>query len=330
MNSDKSISLIDPLRGQLRPWRHPTLLNNQTMRAKLVVAALLWLASSPIGIVGQAEPKYTTLVVEYAGEQERYIFPVVISSSSEEGEWYRQHLWPQLGGDALAFVQVVPQSVINKITELPLLKCQLKMGDDEPKTLMDVSFTAGVGHDHVQIIVDDQNSAKILKDIAEVVAKDSDLKSELQEIADHVKPLTFHNVAKGEIEYKRATEAGFRTREGDAHFRFTVFKADNGKALTVYHDDFANPDEAKRFFDWKVQKASQVLWRDTQTDGGGKTIGYRYHAELPPQRKRRYLEFMWVVGTAVQWIDSAELDYAMELEGQYKYGSPECPSNTGW
>jgi hypothetical protein len=183
------------------------------MRAKLVIAAIFWLVSSPIGIAGQSEPRYTTLVVEYAGEQDRYIFPVVISSSSDEGEWYRQQLWPK-GGDALAFVGVVPQSVLNEIAELPLLKCQLKRGDNEDKTLMDVSFTAGVGHDHLQIIVDDQTSAKILKDIAGVVAKYSDLKSELQAIADQVKPLTFQNVAKGEIEYKAATEADFGRDEG--------------------------------------------------------------------------------------------------------------------
>lgn len=299
------------------------------MRAKLVIAAIFWLVSSPIGIAGQSEPRYTTLVVEYAGEQDRYIFPVVISSSSDEGEWYRQQLWPK-GGDALAFVGVVPQSVLNEIAELPLLKCQLKRGDNEDKTLMDVSFTAGVGHDHLQIIVDDQTSAKILKDIAGVVAKYSDLKSELQEIADQVKPLTFQKIAKGEIEYKAATEAGFRTRRGsDAHFGFTVFKASNGNALTVYHDDFANPDDAKRFFDWKAHKASQVLWQYTQTDAGGKPIGYRYRAELAPQRRRRYVEVMWVVGAAVQWIDSADLEYALELEGQYRYSSVECASNTG-
>ena len=64
----------------------------------------------------------------------------------------------------------------------------------------------------------------------------------------------------GEIEYKPATEAGFRTRGwSHAHFWFTVFKASDGNALTVYYDDFANPDEAKRFFDWKANKASQVF-----------------------------------------------------------------------
>jgi hypothetical protein len=302
------------------------------MRAKLIIAALLGLVSSPIGIAGQPEPRYTTLVVEYVGVQNRYVPPVVISASSEEGEWYKQHLFPEPWG-GLAATYVVPISALNEITESPLLKHQLERAkpvDDEPKTLMNVRFTAGVGHDHVEIIVTDQTSAKILKDMAGVVAKYSDLKSELQEIADQVNPLTFQKVTMGEIQGKLATEAGFRTRGWPhAHFGLTVFKAPNGNALTMYYGDFANPDEAKRFFDWKAHKASQVLWRDTQTDADGKPIGYRYRAEFVPQRKRRYVEVMWVVGVTVHWIDSTDLREAVELEGQYRYSSVECPSNAG-
>jgi len=296
------------------------------MRATLVLATLLWLVSSPVGNAARGESRYTTLVVEYAGEQDRYVFPVVISASSEEGEWYKQHLWP----DGLVFVEVVPTSVLDEITELPLLKRQLERAkpvEDEPKTLMDVKFIAGVGHEQVQIIVTDQTGAKILKDIAGVVAKHSRLKSELQEIADRVQPLTFQNGAMDEIGYKPATEAGFQTRgRHDAHFGFTVFKLPNGNALTVYYDDFATPDEAKRFFDWKAQRASQVLWRDTKTDADGKPVGYRYRAESAPHGKRRDMEVMWVLGAAVHWIDAADLREAIELEGQYRYGPVECSS----
>jgi hypothetical protein len=295
------------------------------------MASLLWLVSSPIGIAGQTQPRYTTLAVEYVGEQDRYISPVVITTSSEEGEWYKQHLWPEPWG-GLALTYVVPASVLNEITELPLLKHQLaraKPLEDEPKTLTNVRFTAGVRHDQVQIVVTDQTSAKILKDIAGVVAKYSDLKSELQEISDHVNPLTFQNVAMGEIEDKRATEAGFRTHGWpQAHFGFTVFKEPDGTALTVYYDDFASPDEAKQFFNWKAHEASQVLWRDTQTDADGKPIAYRYRAEFSPHRRRHYVEVMWVVGAAVHWIESADVKDALELEGQYRYSSVECLSNT--
>jgi hypothetical protein len=74
---------------------------------------------------------------------------------------------------------------------LPLLNRALesaKPADDEPKTPDYVRFTAGVGHDHVQIMVDAQTSAKILKEIARVVAKYPSLKSELREIENRVTP----------------------------------------------------------------------------------------------------------------------------------------------
>ena len=130
------------------------------------------------------------MVVEYVGEMDRYVTPVLISASSEEGEWYKQHVIPEFDR-VLAHVEVVPASFLNEVTELPLLKRRLERAkpvDDEPKTPQNVRFTAGVGHDHVQIMVDAQESMKILKDLARVVAKYPTLKSELQEIEDQVKP----------------------------------------------------------------------------------------------------------------------------------------------
>ena len=117
----------------------------------------------------------------------RFIPPVVVSASSEEGEWYKQHLSPEFP----VYVQVVPASVLNEITELPLLKRALESAkpvDDEPKTAQSVSFTAGVGHDYAQIILDKQPRTKILKGILRIVDKYPDLKSELQEIEDHLRP----------------------------------------------------------------------------------------------------------------------------------------------
>jgi hypothetical protein len=121
---------------------------------------------------------------------DRPVPSVVISTSPEEGEWYKQHLVPELIR-FLTHVHIVPVSVLNEITELPLLKRALesaKPADDEPKTPDNVRFTVGVGHDHVQIMVDAQTSTKVLKDLAGVVAKYPTLKSELQEIENHVKP----------------------------------------------------------------------------------------------------------------------------------------------
>jgi len=85
----------------------------------------------------------------------------------------------------------VPGSVLDEISELPLLKRALESAkpvDDEPKTRNNVRFTAGVGHRHAQIMVDAQTSPKILKDILRIVDKYPDLKSDLQEIDDHFRP----------------------------------------------------------------------------------------------------------------------------------------------
>jgi len=159
-------------------------------RAISVCAVLLTLASPYLGLAEPTRPSYSTLVVEYVGETDRYTPPVVISTSQEEGKWYKQHLFPE-PGHFLVHVQVVPQSVLNEITELPLLKRALESAkpvDDESKTPQNVSFTAGVGHNYAQIILEKQTSAKILKGIDKIVAKYPSLKNELQEIEGHVRP----------------------------------------------------------------------------------------------------------------------------------------------
>jgi hypothetical protein len=155
-----------------------------------VIAVLLSLASPYPPLSEPPRPRYTTLAVEFVGEMDRPVFTVVIGTSLEEGEWYKKNLFQEVIRP-FGNVHVVPASVLNEITVLPLLKRALedaKTTDEEPKTPDNVRFTAGVGHDHVQIMVDAQTSTKILKDIAGVVGKYPTLKNELQEIENHVKP----------------------------------------------------------------------------------------------------------------------------------------------
>jgi hypothetical protein len=157
------------------------------MRPILVIAVLLRLAS-PLAFAESPRPNCTTLVVEFVGEMDRPVFPIVISTSSGEAEWYRQHVISEFDRD-FARVDVVPASILNEIAESPLLRRALesaKPADDEPKTPDNVRFTAGVGHDHAQIMLDAQTSMKILKDIARVVVKYPTLKGEIQEIENNV------------------------------------------------------------------------------------------------------------------------------------------------
>ena len=160
------------------------------MRAKLIIAALLWLALSSLGLAESPRPRYTTLIIEYTGEViGGPALPVVITTSQQEGEWYQQHVLPEVSG-ALAEVEVVPQSVLNQITELPLLKRALERAkpvDNEPKTNQNARFTAGIGHDYAQIIVDKQPSTKILRGIERIANKYSSLKNELHQFEYQLK-----------------------------------------------------------------------------------------------------------------------------------------------
>jgi hypothetical protein len=160
------------------------------MRARLGITVFVWLTLSLTGLAQKAPPRYTTLVIEYTGEMLGVALPVIITTSQEEGEWYRQHFLPDDVAFYLPYIQVVPQSVLNEITGLPLLKRALenaKPVDDEPKTNQNARFTAGVGHDYAQIIVDKQPSTKILKGIERIAAKYPSLKAGLHELEYHLK-----------------------------------------------------------------------------------------------------------------------------------------------
>ena len=160
------------------------------MRTRFGITVFVWLTLSLTGLAQKTPPRYTTLVLEYSGEViGGSAPPVVITTSQEEGEWYSQHVLPEVSGSFAEF-QVVPQSVLNEITELQLLKRALenaKPVDNETKTNQNARFTAGVGHDHGQIVLDKQSSMKILKGVDRIVAKYPSLKSELQELEYQLK-----------------------------------------------------------------------------------------------------------------------------------------------
>lgn len=154
------------------------------MRAILAASIFLTFASPYLGFTDSPRPRYTTLIIEYAGTTVGMAPPVVITTSQKEGEWYSEHVLPEVSG-SVAEVQVVPQSVLNEITELSLLKRALesaKSADDELKALQNARFIAGVGHDHVQIILEKQPSTKILKGIERVAAKYPSLKDGLHQL----------------------------------------------------------------------------------------------------------------------------------------------------
>jgi hypothetical protein len=154
------------------------------MRAICLITIVLRLASPSLGFAERPRPSYTTLVVQFVGDSNRPVFPIIISTSQEEGEWYRQRLF-QKPIRVFVNVDIVPVSILHEITALPLLRRGLKgakLAEEKPKTTPTVKFIAGAGHDYGQIMLDAQVSMQILEDIAKCVARYPTLKSEIQEV----------------------------------------------------------------------------------------------------------------------------------------------------
>jgi hypothetical protein len=167
-------------------------LGKLTMRTRLGITVFVWLTLSLTGLAQKAPPRYTTLVIEYTGETIDAAPPIVITTSQKEGEWYRQHVFSEVSG-AVADIEVVPQSVLNEIMGLPLLKPALaraRMIEErlpgKPETAQNATFSAGVGHDYASIIVDKQPSMKIVKGVERIAAKYPLLKAGLHQLEYHL------------------------------------------------------------------------------------------------------------------------------------------------
>jgi hypothetical protein len=159
------------------------------MRSPLGITIFVWLTLSLTGHAQKAPRRFTTLVIEYTGATiSRPPVPVLITTSQEEGEWYKQHFSRDIWF-LFAYVEVVPQSVLDEITGLPLLKPALARArmiqehlPGKPETAQNATFSAGVGHDYASIVVDKQPSMKILKGIERIAAKYPSLKAELHQL----------------------------------------------------------------------------------------------------------------------------------------------------
>jgi hypothetical protein len=133
------------------------------------------------------------------------------------------------------------------------------------------------------------------------------------------KRLEFRIVMMGEIIDEEATKAGFRTPlfSDETHLGFTDFEASNGETVHAEDCEFRSPEEAKRYFDWRVSRSSKVLTQSIKADSKGKSVGFRAEVLLAPDQKQSAV--MWTNGATFRQILSKSLADAMELAKRYGY-----------
>jgi hypothetical protein len=115
------------------------------------------------------------------------------------------------------------------------------------------------------------------------------------------------------------TKAGFHTALfSETRFGFTAFEASDGEKLTAMDGQFRSPEEATRYFEWRVARCLKVLKRGVRTDSKGKLVGYRAEVLLAPDQKQSAV--IWTDGGTYFEIFSSSLADALELEK--RRGSP--------
>jgi hypothetical protein len=120
----------------------------------------------------------------------------------------------------------------------------------------------------------------------------------------------------GEIDDKAATDAGFRTSFFTyAPIGFTDLESSDGEKISVRSGYFNTADEARKYFDWNLERAAHVVTQGDKTDRDGKTVGRRAELLLKSGQKT-WAAVMWTYGDMFRVVYAPTLDCALEVEKQ--------------
>lgn len=130
------------------------------------------------------------------------------------------------------------------------------------------------------------------------------------------KPLTFQVTVMADGEDQDAAEAGFQTVHWKgAHFGYNGYKASDGQRLSLKYGEFRTEDEARRYFEWSLEKAAQVIKKGDRRDAKGKVVGLR--AEVSLKSGQAAYAVMWTEGAIFREVSADDLAHAVALEKQY-------------
>jgi hypothetical protein len=137
--------------------------------------------------------------------------------------------------------------------------------------------------------------------------------------APQKRKVKFKPVKVGEITDNKATSLGFESFGKDERtLAFTIFKASDGKTLTLQHGVFRSSDEAKRFWDWKITNSSKALKQEKKLDNNGRVVGFRAEvATAADAYGKTSSAIMWTEEKQFYVIFADSISDALELEKMY-------------
>lgn len=162
----------------------------KTARIAVIIFAVVVFAST------HAQPKLecTTIVFEYIGKSDRPFFPIIISSSSEEAEWYKQKLFIE-PLSSFADVYIVGKSTMKEITDIPLPNENTKRSTAgfESRTSPALHLVLASGHDSREVTVEAAESVLLLREIKKRVSEYPPLVEQLARIEERMDQYLKHS-----------------------------------------------------------------------------------------------------------------------------------------
>lgn len=137
--------------------------------------------------------------------------------------------------------------------------------------------------------------------------------------ASRGKPLKFEPLVMAEVIDNKASGMGFESfGRGKVVLATTSFRASDGETLSLQHGRFRSADEARRYFDLRIEKCSKLLNRVKRLDKGGAPIGWRAEIETARENTAHTTAIMWTDGADFRMIFGLMSD-ALELEKKYSH-----------
>jgi hypothetical protein len=133
------------------------------MRTLAVAIIIVLAAAVSPSMHAKPDSAYTTIVLEYVGRTDRPIFPIIISSSAEEAQWYGQKLFID-PVSTFASVFIVKGKVWKEAMDISFLKADLKQpgAADAPITAPALRLLLATGHDFREATIGAEKSVLIL------------------------------------------------------------------------------------------------------------------------------------------------------------------------
>jgi hypothetical protein len=128
--------------------------------------ASVWVALCASTQPTQPNSRCTTIAINYVGKTDRPVFPIIISTSPEEAEWYKQRLFSD-PGPTFADVYIVATSTMEEISDmrLPVGDMERPISRVRPRTSPALDLVLATGHDSKEVTFEASESALLLREI---------------------------------------------------------------------------------------------------------------------------------------------------------------------